>query len=121
MGVNVFDYNQFDELTTKRIVDEQTFTNWKRRGEKETAGLYFGFLGAVKKAEVQAIARNVTVIQTAARDSWQAAAWWLERKHPQEWGRTRLEPFADPDSVPVIDPKQKLLDKLDDIASRDEP
>lgn len=30
---------------------------------------------------------SVGVIRHAARDTWQAAAWWLERRYPDEWGR----------------------------------
>jgi hypothetical protein len=69
-------------------ISEQTYINWMRWGEKSRKGLYFSFFESVKKAEAQAIARNVAVIQTAAKDSWQAAAWWLERKHPHEWGKS---------------------------------
>ena len=41
----------------------------------------------IQKAESRAIARNVAVIQVAAKKSWQAAAWFLERKKYEDWGR----------------------------------
>ncbi len=31
--------------------------------------------------------RDVAVIATAAKENWQAAAWRLERKFPERWGR----------------------------------
>lgn len=48
------------------------------------------FAEAVKKAESDAVARNVAVIQQAARTTWQAAAWWLERRYPEDF-RNRVE------------------------------
>lgn len=48
------------------------------------------FLEATEKAESEAISRNVMLIQTAAIDSWQAAAWYLERRRPEQWGRQSI-------------------------------
>ena len=48
------------------------------------------FLAAVKKATADAVAANVQLIQIAAREgTWQAAAWWLERRHPDQYGSDR--------------------------------
>ena len=42
----------------------------------------------VKKAEEKAKAYHLQQIRKASENgSWQASAWYLERKHPQEWGR----------------------------------
>jgi len=99
-------------------ISEQTFNNWKNWGEKQSKGVYFEFLESVKKAEATAIAKNVTVIQLATRESWQAAAWWLERKYPKDWGRKEHpEPPVKSNEPPTADAKSKLLDKLNDIAS----
>lgn len=57
-------------------ISDQTFANWL---------LDLEFFDAVKKAEAEAVVRNVTIIQEAASKSWQAAAWWLERKHSEDW------------------------------------
>ena len=44
----------------------------------------------VQRAEAQAVATALGVItQAAASGTWQAAAWWLERRYPAEWGRNR--------------------------------
>jgi hypothetical protein len=42
---------------------------------------------AIEAAEAEAEARAVQVIQGATMDHWQAAAWYLERKHADRWGR----------------------------------
>jgi transposase-like protein len=65
---------------------ESTFYRWLQEGE-EGNGIKREFSDAVKKAESDAEVRNVALIQTASRDTWQAAAWWLERKHNERWGR----------------------------------
>lgn len=68
----------------------KTWVHRGRKGGKDNAA-YSTFLAAVKKAEQDAVARNVGVIQKAARKTWQAAAWWLERKAPQDWARTERQ------------------------------
>ena len=45
------------------------------------------FLNGIKKAEANAILRNVVIINKAAQTSWQAGAWWLERRYPEQFGR----------------------------------
>lgn len=45
------------------------------------------FREAVEKAEAFAQGRYESIIFAAATESWQAAAWWLERRHSQEYGR----------------------------------
>ena len=68
-------------------VDVTTWYKWLQRGEKAKKGIYFDLFKAVKKAEGRAIERNVSIIQKAAIDNWQAAAWWLERRYPEEFGK----------------------------------
>lgn len=61
-------------------VSDQTLLNWEHK--------YPEFAAGIRKAEADAVARNVALIQRAAQDgTWQAAAWWLERRHPEEFGR----------------------------------
>jgi transposase len=80
-------------LHTKHVaqalgISRQTFYNWLRKGEQTQKGLEYELYKGVQQAEARAIARNIAIIQKAAQDgNWQAAAWWLERKYPEEWGR----------------------------------
>ena len=73
-------------------IDEKTWYNWMRQGEidanKGTNSLNFQFFQSIKKAEADAIDRNLTIIQQAAdKGNWQASAWFLERKYPEQWGK----------------------------------
>ena len=45
------------------------------------------FATALEKAEATSALRLVTRIQTASEKQWQAAAWILERRWPNEWAR----------------------------------
>ena len=44
-----------------------------------------GFADEVSKAEADAEVGTVAVIRQAMPKSWQAAAWWLERRRGDEW------------------------------------
>ena len=73
-------------------VGDSTLRAWLARArQKRGNGPYRALLAAVKKAEADAVVRNVAIIQKAAGKTWQAAAWWLERKYPENWSAVRGE------------------------------
>lgn len=53
----------------------------------ETDRLRIQLLHAEKKGDATFIEKNMLLIQVAAADSWQAAAWLLERRHPGQFAR----------------------------------
>ena len=79
-------------------ISEGTLHGWMRRGREEEARREAGgehdedeqrflyFLQSVKRAEAEALARNIAIINNAATKHWQAAAWYAERKAPKQWG-----------------------------------
>lgn len=69
-------------------VTYNTFNEWMKRGEAARSGRFFEFYEAVKSAEGEAAIKWLAVIDKAAADSWQAAAWKLERRYPNDYGRT---------------------------------
>ena len=83
-------------------VDRTTWYKWLQRGEKDKSGIYFDLFNAVKKAEGRAIQRNVSIIQKAAINNWQAAAWWLERRYPKEFGRKEKMDVSSEDGIRII-------------------
>lgn len=70
-----------------------TFHIWMNRGREEEEGIYVDFLEAVEKAESFAENQYLERIREAANGNsdikpiWNAAAWYLERKYPDKWGR----------------------------------
>jgi hypothetical protein len=56
------------------------------RGKKERRGKFRDFWDAIKKAEAEAVFDRVQCIKAASdKGTWQAAAWWLERRYPDEF------------------------------------
>ena len=82
-------------------IGKSTVYRWLDRGQQESENIeqgmkpdrheaqYLELWDAIKRARGEATIRNVAVINNAARGgTWQAAAWWLERTAPQQFGRT---------------------------------
>ena len=71
-------------------IEYRTLRNWMFRGEQDGEGPYFAFSDAIKGAESEAaISALMTINKAASNGTWQAAAWLLERRHPEEWGKHR--------------------------------
>ena len=69
-----------------------TFNEWMKRGEAARSGAFLDFYEDVKKAEGDAVAKWLGVIDKAALDGqWQAAAWKLERRYPETYGRRIIQ------------------------------
>jgi len=82
-------------------ISKNTLYEWLKRGEREkqrveksnkakikkSEEIYVKFTDAVEKALAEAEMRDVLIIGKAAEKEWQAAAWRLERKFPDRWGR----------------------------------
>lgn len=64
-------------------ISYQTFCEWRNAKQE--------FSDAVKAAEGQAAVGWLAKIEVAASDgNWQAAAWKLERRYPDSYGKTRI-------------------------------
>lgn len=98
------------ELATKAAgIGLSTFKRWMQRGEVEAAGPYRALWAAVKKAEGDGAKRWLDVIEKAATDgSWQAAAWKLERRYPETYGR-RVEVKANVTEEQIATQRNELI------------
>ena len=72
-----------------------TYYAWKEKGKTAKRGKFREFLEAVKNAEKIAEAKYLAIITRAAvgdpekkvKGDWKAAAWYLERRNPQQFAR----------------------------------
>ena len=82
-------------------ISKSTLYEWLKRGAREKERLaknprakikkseapFVEFSDAVEKALAASEVRDVMLIGKAAETQWQAAAWRLERRFPERWGR----------------------------------
>lgn len=66
-------------------ISERTLHDWRERGE-EGDEPYASFLQRLKRAEGVAALESIREIRTGALQ-WQARAWFLERRFPEEWAK----------------------------------
>lgn len=64
-------------------VQYATFRLWVQRGEREGQGPFFEFAEALQKAKGDRVSRWLAIVEKAAVTTWTAAAWKLERLHPE--------------------------------------
>lgn len=113
-------------------ISKVTLHEWMRRGRRETERVekaegrakvrkkeapFVGFLNSVEKALAEAEVRDVFIIGKAAEENWQAAAWRLERKFPDRWGRRerwRPEEQETGTKVVIINDKDEMRKAMGD-------
>lgn len=73
-------------------VSTSTYYRWINAANKSTRpNKYTKFRDEVEKAKAFAEARDVASITKHSEKHWQSAAWRLERKHPESWGKNRIK------------------------------
>lgn len=69
-------------------ISYDTLNRWRMRGEEKGAPSRFRqFCKALRHSQAVAMLRLVSHIQAAGKQDWRAAAWMLERRHPEDFGR----------------------------------
>ncbi len=84
--------NYLEAAAAAAGVCKATVYDWLKRGapgneKKDPKGKFREFSDAVEKASGAAEVVAVGQIAQAGENSWQARAWWLERRFPARWGR----------------------------------
>ena len=93
-----------------------TETTWYRWLQKPTTENQRELCEAIKKAEVKRKLWHIQQIQKAAENgSWQASAWYLERKYPQEWARA--DRIAEDPNAPAIENAKKVCVEIIEAAN----
>ncbi len=79
-----------------------SLNRWQNKGEEEDAPPEFrNFCNHLREAQSVAVDTLLSQITNAARKDWKAAAWILERRHPEAWGRTQRLEHAGPGGLPI--------------------
>jgi hypothetical protein len=72
-------------------LSRETPIEWRKRGARDLRKgedtIYARFATAVDVALAHAEVHSVAAIRSATKENWQAAAWLLERRHPDRWSR----------------------------------
>lgn len=79
--------NYYEPACQLSGVGYSTFNEWMARGAEEKTGPYAEFRAAIKGAEAEAENRVIAMWRQQMPDNWQASATFLERRHPDRWGR----------------------------------
>ena len=118
-------------------VTPQTVYNWLKRGDElkdhpdenlsETERMFVDFFEGVKNATAWAEVNALDTIRSASATNWQAAAWFLERKAPDRFGRVQRTEISGPggeaieiNAVEVSRKIEAMLDKQEKAIGRDE-
>ena len=60
-------------------IGRATYYAWMQKGDEQKTGIYSDFRDAILKARQESEAHLIALVRKASIDSWQAAAWMLER------------------------------------------
>ena len=84
-------------------ISYMTLNRWRKKGSEPGAPPEFSdFCDRLATAEAKAADALCRAISKAARSGhWQAAAWMLERRYPEDWGRRESLP-APPEPPPPV-------------------
>lgn len=89
-----------------------SFNRWRYLGSQEDATPeYRHFCNQLDAADAKAMEVMIKTIRGAATSQrdWKAAAWFLERRHPREWGRREQV------SVQEATPDDSVLSLMEDF------
>ncbi len=92
--------------------------DWCKRADDGEGPPFSDYASAVRAADVEGEQRHLANIEDAATGSagkpgdWRASAWVLERRHPDDYGKQRLE-VSGPEGGPVqVDLRTKIAEVL---------
>lgn len=91
----------YAQACTYAGIGYSTFREWMNAGKRARRGRARELVERIERAEAEAaIALLAKIEQAANNGTWQAAAWKLERRYPEAYGRRRVE-FSGPEGGPV--------------------
>lgn len=75
-------------------ISKHLFYQWCRRGNKDLVGPYKTFVDVINVALAEGEAHHVQNIFKHSVNDWRASAWFLDRRHPDRWGRREVNRFG---------------------------
>lgn len=101
-------------------ISKHAFFMWMKKGEAESEGVYRDFFDSIKKAQADGEMFLLKTIRVKSMEQWTAAAWILERKYPEKWGRREYIKIVE-DDVPAESATkvQSLKDALNNMTDKD--
>jgi hypothetical protein len=72
-------------------ISKDTLYRWLKQGARQGKGLARDLADGVYEATARCEAHDVAFMHKAAETDWRAAAWRMERRNPERWGRVRIE------------------------------
>jgi transposase len=69
-------------------ISKDTLYAWMRHGARGEGAEYVKFSDAIKKALAESEVQGIAQIRAHGKESWQAVAWYLERRFKERWGRS---------------------------------
>ena len=85
--------NCFKDACAREGIHYDTFNEWRRQ--------YSDFSDAIKRAEVICKGNLIQIILKTGEKSWQAAAWFLERRYPKEFSLQYREEAQEEKIIPI--------------------
>lgn len=121
--------NYFEHACAYAGIAPSTAYRWLERGRREQQSQaegnpkdpieqhYLELCESIEKARADAIVGNVAIIQNAAKNgTWQAAAWWLERTMPNQFGRQIKAEVTQIDNTTDADADiARIIEFLDEV------
>jgi transposase len=106
--------NYIETAASSVGISKSTLFLWLKRGARERRRMertgtkankrelrFVEFSDAIERAQAESETTDVLLIGKAAMSVWQAAAWRLERKHPDRWGRHERHEVTGKDGGPI--------------------
>ncbi|MEY2640856.1 MAG: hypothetical protein RL150_249 [Candidatus Parcubacteria bacterium] len=85
-------------------ISEDTLSLWKRQNSD--------FSEQIRQKEIECKRRHIKNIEKASEKSWQASAWWLERKYKNEFSQRVESQEISEELRESMDRSKKMFDEM---------
>jgi len=105
----------FKYAAVKAGISEGIFYHWQRQAKKEgdkAPKEILQFMKRLKESHAKFVLNTLRQVKTHSKDSWQAAAWMLERREPDTFGKIeKIEHSGSIEGQAMLAPLRKMTDE----------